>query len=97
MGAGGPRQGATAAVQAGSEGGRREVDGFKKTLGTQTGSLADGLDAASGRRGVGWGGAAAGSQCFWLTQSSWASAQDTELATTQFLLWGRIQPGEAQE
>lgn len=56
MGAGGPRQGATAAVQAGSEGGRREVDGFKKTLGTQTGSLADGLDAASGRWGVGWGG-----------------------------------------
>lgn len=66
MGAGGPRLGATAVVQAGDEGGQREVDGFKRTLGSQTGSLADGLDAAW--RGD-WGGAA-GTQCFWLTQSS---------------------------
>lgn len=49
----GGQDGSTAAVQAGSEGGRREVDGFKKTLGAQTGSLADGLDTASGRWGVG--------------------------------------------
>ena len=41
----GTREGATAIVQAGNEGGPREVDGFKRTLGAQTGSLADGLDA----------------------------------------------------
>lgn len=59
--------GATTVIQAGDEGGQREVDGFKRTLGSQTGSLADGLDAAW-QGGI--GGGAAGSQCFWLTQSS---------------------------
>lgn len=85
----GAQGGATAIVQAGNEGGQREVGGFQSTLGAPTGSFADGLDVlGGGRRRVSVSGS---------LSHPWAGARDTELATTQFLLGGRIQLGEAWE
>lgn len=49
------------------------------------------------QHGGGIGGVRLGPSVSGSPSHLWASAQDTELATTQFLLWGRIQPGEAQE
>lgn len=47
--------------------------------------------------GAGGGGVRLGASVSGSPSHLWASAQDTELATTQFLLWGRIQLEKAQE